>query len=187
MSRENLCIRCALQITGDSLKGVCFDCLKAELELSRRRAPPLPVTDGVWGLLEEIAATVVYAPEGGHEEVAECVRLARAALATRAAPPLPESPWKGMESAPTGKIGKNGMRSDPDYIEPPTLLLLLEGGEYDIGFYDVYYLHGFGDGANGGSCWVGKEGQLSVDPIGWMYLPPLPAAPESQKGGEDVR
>jgi hypothetical protein len=31
--------------------------------------------------LKDIAATVVHAPEGGHEEVAECVRIARAALA----------------------------------------------------------------------------------------------------------
>lgn len=31
--------------------------------------------------LREIAATVVYAPEGGHEEVAECVRIARCAIA----------------------------------------------------------------------------------------------------------
>lgn len=39
--------------------------------------------DALREALEEIAGTVVYAPEGGHEEVAECVRIARAALASR--------------------------------------------------------------------------------------------------------
>jgi hypothetical protein len=39
--------------------------------------------------LEEIAGTVVYAPEGGHEEVAECVRIAHTALvATYGAQPV---------------------------------------------------------------------------------------------------
>ncbi len=85
-----------------------------------------------------------------------------------------ERTWQPMNTAPTGRLGSNGMRTDPDYIEPPTLLLLLEGGEYDIGSYDPFYLEGYGDGANGDSCWVGKEGQLPVDPIGWMTIPPKP-------------
>ncbi len=54
-------------------RAVC-ECIYAEHARLLIAAPDLLAA------LKDIAETVVHAPEGGHEEVADCVRIARAAI-----------------------------------------------------------------------------------------------------------
>ncbi len=62
-----------------------------------RAAPPLPVTDGVWEALEAAKEFVKqFRHYKGAESSGTLLDAILSALATRAAPPLPESPWKGM-------------------------------------------------------------------------------------------
>ncbi len=121
----------------------------------------LPVTDGVWKALEKIANHNIFAVP--QYEIRE---IARAALATRAAPPLPESPWKGMESAPRGK---------------EWFLLCDDDGDFYTASHDGSPVPGY---RVRGLGWISEDAFREGGFIGWM---PLPATPDSPKGGEDAR
>lgn len=85
------------------------------------------------------------------------------------------SNWQPMESAPKG--GGAELVTDPNWIEPPWVLLLFEEGKISVGYWDWYYAEG-GAGHTGGLAWVepcsGERLDLHYDvPIGWMPLPAL--------------
>ena len=81
--------------------------------------------------------------------------------------------FKSMETAPKGS--GPGAVDDPKYIEPPKILLLFEGGEISVGFWDWYYAEG-GNGYEGGEAWIEPISGEMLDshyyaPVGWMPLP----------------
>lgn len=90
--------------------------------------------------------------------------------------------WLPIESAPKGS-GLGKLTTDPDYVKPPSILLLFEEGKIAVGYWDWYYAEG-GRGYEGGLAWISPEAGERLDlhydaPIGWM---PLPAAPANKEG-----
>ena len=85
--------------------------------------------------------------------------------------------WQPIGTAPKG--GGAELTSDPDWVEPPEILLLFQSGEIRVGNYDWYYSEtGFGY-EEGVSAWVdatnGERLALYYDePIMWMSLSELP-------------
>lgn len=79
-----------------------------------------------------------------------------------------------MCTAPKG--GGASSIEDPDWIDPPKILLLFQGGQISVGYWDWYYAEG-GRGYRGGEAWIepcsGERLDIHYDkPIGWMSLPP---------------
>ena len=84
-----------------------------------------------------------------------------------------------MTTAPKGG-GAGGNVTDPDWIEPPQVLLWFAGGEIAVCRWDWYYAEG-GSGYNGISAWVEPvSGELIAlhydEPTHWM-LPDAPCNP----------
>lgn len=102
----------------------------------------------------------------------ELLRRIERALALAAQP----SGWQPISSAPKGSwLEGPNHTTDPNYVEPPRLWLLLDDGEPCVGYADAYYAEG-GQGYDGGSYWVEKFSGERVNPTHWML--PLPASPE---------
>lgn len=85
------------------------------------------------------------------------------------------SEWQPIETAPKG--GGAELVTDPNWVEPPEILLLFAKGERRVGHWDWYYAEG-GSGADEskGHGWVEPtSGELLVmyydPPIRWMALP----------------
>jgi hypothetical protein len=87
-----------------------------------------------------------------------------------------QAAWQPIETAPRGS-GENGPGNvdDPDYVEPPILLLCTPEGQR-VGYYDWYYHPGYGRGADPHeSPWRCAEGGQAYKPTHWMPLPPPPS------------
>lgn len=88
--------------------------------------------------------------------------------------------WSEIQSAPKGSNPKDApMVTDPNYVEPPKILLLFREGVVSVAYWDWYYAEG-GRGYEGGLAWVepvsGERLDLYYDePIAWMPLPAPPA------------
>ena len=84
------------------------------------------------------------------------------------------SQWNtDMEAAPRG--GGAEMVTDPDYVDPPKILLGFEDSECRVCHWDWYYAEG-GSGYEGHLAWVlADAGELAVmyhdAPVKWMHLP----------------
>ena len=75
-----------------------------------------------------------------------------------------------MESAPKG--GGAEYVTDPEWVEPPKILLFFDGGAVSVGCWDWYYVRN--DEVN--NAWTEPvSGQLLRftygEPIGWMEIP----------------
>lgn len=86
------------------------------------------------------------------------------------------SEWQPMDTAPKG--GGAEYVTDPNYVEPPKILLKFENGEVSVGYWDWYYAEG-GRGYEGGEAWIeplsGERLDMYYDaPTGWMPLPEPP-------------
>jgi hypothetical protein len=91
--------------------------------------------------------------------------------------------WIPVSEAPKG--GGAELVTDPEYIKPPKILLLFEGGVVSVGYWDAYYAEG-GRGYEGGEAWIepvsGERLDLNYDaPIGWMPLPSPPLQGDSNE------
>ena len=87
------------------------------------------------------------------------------------------SKWQKIETAPKGS--GTGSVCDPQYVEPPRILLLFEEGYTSVAYWDWYYADG-GNGYDGGDAWIeplsGEKLDMHYDsPTHWM---PLPSPPE---------
>ena len=83
------------------------------------------------------------------------------------------STWKSMDTAPKG--GGAALVTDPNWIHPPKILLLFEGGDVSVGYWELYYAVG-GGGYDGIDAWVepisGERLALEYDPpVKWMPIP----------------
>lgn len=92
---------------------------------------------------------------------------------------IPEE-WRPIDTAPKG--GGADLVSDPNWVEPPRILLWFPNERKMIcGYWDWYYAEGgWGHKETGGCAWVGND---SYEPLVLSYGPPthwreLPAAPE---------
>lgn len=90
------------------------------------------------------------------------------------------SEWKPIETAPRGNGDKVPLTSDPEYIEPPKILLYFPSEDViEVGYWDWYYSEEVGHGYEGCSAWCCGEYQPAAmgwdEPTHWM---PLPTAPE---------
>jgi hypothetical protein len=89
--------------------------------------------------------------------------------------------WMPIETAPKG--GGALSRKDPNWVEPPNILLFFPDNEdICIGYWDWYYAEG-GYGYNGDSAWIdylsGEQLALYYDnPSHWM---PLPLPPKEKE------
>ncbi|MCG7932118.1 MAG: hypothetical protein N0E44_18970 [Candidatus Thiodiazotropha lotti] len=86
------------------------------------------------------------------------------------------SDFQPMDTAPKG--GGAELVSDPEWVEPPKILLLFEDNVFSVGYWDWYYAEG-GMGYEGGEAWTepvsGERLDMHYDPpIGWMPLPKAP-------------
>ena len=78
-----------------------------------------------------------------------------------------------MHIAPKG--GGAMLVTDSDWVDPPKILLLFEGGKMSVGYWDWSYAEG-GRNYTGGEAWIepcsGERLDLHYDqPIGWLPLP----------------
>ena len=81
---------------------------------------------------------------------------------------------KPMQSAPKGVLAK--YITDPEWVEPPMILLFFNKNKVSVGCWDWYYAED-GAGYTGGSAWIepvsGQQLYLEYgEPIGWMPIPP---------------
>lgn len=81
--------------------------------------------------------------------------------------------WQPIETAPKG--GGAELVTDPNWVEPPLILLLFAKGEWSVGRWDWYYAEG-GAGHRGVDAWVEPiSGELLVmyydPPTHWMPKP----------------
>lgn len=79
--------------------------------------------------------------------------------------------WQPMETAPKG--GGAELCSDPNYVEPPIILLCFEGG-FSVAYWDWAYAEG-GYYCEDGVAWIEpcSAEQLNHhygNPTGWKYL-----------------
>lgn len=86
--------------------------------------------------------------------------------------------WQPMETAPKG--GGAEMVTDPNWIEPPRVLLFCADGTQVVARWDWYYAEG-GRGCTDGCAWIEPTSSEQVnmsygDPTHWM---PLPEPPKS--------
>ena len=81
--------------------------------------------------------------------------------------------WQPINTAPRGSGEDGPDRVDhPNYIEPPRLLLIVDG-TIQVGSYDWYYHNDYGMGADEReTAWVHSGDD--VEPTHWMDFPPLP-------------
>lgn len=91
--------------------------------------------------------------------------------------------WQPIETAPRG--GGAELVTDPAWVEPPRILLVVEG-KVVIAYWDWYYAPG-GNGNNGtNSGWVLDMTAETLDlhfgkePTHWMPLPNPPATAARQ-------
>jgi len=84
--------------------------------------------------------------------------------------------WLSMDTAPKGGGGKS--INDPNWVDPPAVLLLYADGNASVGKWDWYYAEG-GRGYQAGIlAWIDPItgdpiGRFySGDPIGWLSIPP---------------
>jgi hypothetical protein len=81
--------------------------------------------------------------------------------------------WQPMDAAPKG--GGAELVTDPNWVEPPLILLKFAGNVKRVGKWDWYYAEG-GNGHRGCSAWVEPtSGELLAmyydEPVGWIHLP----------------
>lgn len=86
------------------------------------------------------------------------------------------SEWQPIESAPKG--GGAELITDPEYVEPPKILLLFPNGAMSVAYWDWYYAEG-GRGYEDGIAWVEPVSGERVhnyydNPTHWMPLPEPP-------------
>ena len=84
--------------------------------------------------------------------------------------------WQPMETAPKG--GGAEQVTDPNWVDPPRILLLFENKKVSVGYWDWYYAEG-GNGYEGGEAWIEPISAERLDmyydaPIAWMLLPEPP-------------
>ena len=90
----------------------------------------------------------------------------------------PQDQWKPIETAPKGVCAQT--ITDPEYVEPPTLLLRFGDEAVSVAYWDWYYADG-GAGCTDGLAWVepcsGDQLNLhySTAPTHWMPLPKPPS------------
>ena len=85
--------------------------------------------------------------------------------------------WQPIETAPKG--GGAEMVTDPQWVEPPRILLLFDDGAASVAYWDWYYAEG-GAGYTDGFAWIEP---CSGQPLNlhhnaathWMPLPEPPA------------
>ena len=75
--------------------------------------------------------------------------------------------WQPIETAPKGTWGSVMYTNDPRYVEPPTLLLLLEDGKQCCGYADYFYV-------SEDSYWCEAVSGELVVPTHWAFQPPPP-------------
>ena len=78
-----------------------------------------------------------------------------------------------IDTAPKG--GGADLVTDPNYVNPPKILLFFDDGNISVGYWDAYYAEG-GRGYEGGLAWIepisGERLDMHYDsPIGWLPLP----------------
>lgn len=82
--------------------------------------------------------------------------------------------WQPIETAPKG--GGAEMVTDPNWVEPPDILLFCEAGRQVVASWDWYYAEG-GRGFTDGVAWVALGELVHMNygmPTHWMPLPPPP-------------
>lgn len=86
--------------------------------------------------------------------------------------------WMPIETAPKG--GGAIYTTDPNWVEPPKILVKFGDEAISVAYWDWYYAEG-GGGYTDGFAWVepcsGEPLNLhySSNPDGWMPLPTAPA------------
>lgn len=83
------------------------------------------------------------------------------------------SEWRTIESAPKG--GGAELVTDPDWVEPPRILLRFADGNVSVAYWDWYYAEG-GSGCTNGFAWIepcsGEPLDLHYDElVEWMPIP----------------
>ena len=81
-----------------------------------------------------------------------------------------------MDTAPKG--GGAERIDDPEWITPPTILMLFEAGDICVVSWDWYYAED-GVGCFDGVAWVEPINETQVnleygEPVGWLPLPQMP-------------
>ena len=82
--------------------------------------------------------------------------------------------WQPMETAPKG--GGAELVTDPNWVQPPRILLRFGDEAVSVAYWDWYYAEG-GNGYTDGFAWIepcsGEQLNLhySTPPDGWMPLP----------------
>lgn len=89
-----------------------------------------------------------------------------------------EKDWQPIETAPKG--GGAEMVTDPNWVEPPTILIRTGDGYHAVVRWDWYYAEG-GRGYIDGNAWVvdlaGEPmANLGYVPTHWMPLPEPPTS-----------
>lgn len=82
--------------------------------------------------------------------------------------------WQPIETAPKG--GGAEMVTDPDWVEPPEILIYCANGEQVVARWDLYYAEG-GRGYTDGVAWVAFGEQVNSaigEPTHWRPLPSPP-------------
>ena len=82
--------------------------------------------------------------------------------------------WQPIDTAPRG--GGAEMVTDPNWVEPPQILVYCKNGEQVVARWDWYYAEG-GSGHTDGVAWIAFSEQINrsiAEPTHWM---PLPAPP----------
>ena len=89
--------------------------------------------------------------------------------------------WRPIETAPKGNGDQCELVTDPEYIEPPKILMLFESGDQCVVRWDWYYAEG-GYGhhkAQDGPAWIIHGGSNLAhlefgNPVAWRFIGPLP-------------
>jgi hypothetical protein len=97
---------------------------------------------------------------------------------------MTDDAWQPIETAPRG--GGAEKITDPNWFEPPDLLLLFPNGKQAVACWDWYYAEGGAGYTHDASAWVeqvsGEQVALHYsEPTYWM---PLPDPPESEANNE---
>lgn len=84
--------------------------------------------------------------------------------------------WQTIDSAPKG--GGAELVTDPNWVEPPFLLLYCADGSQVVARWDWYYAEG-GRGFTDGCAWIEPSSGEPVNcqhdwPTHWQPLPPSP-------------
>ena len=79
---------------------------------------------------------------------------------------------RGMDSAPKG--GGAEMRTDPEWVDPPKIVLFFDDGQIAIGYWDWYYADG-GRGYDGEPAWICQTSGARLhdfygEPRGWLPI-----------------